>query len=262
MAKDARVRRNNPILAGICSNDPYWEPEGRAEPLSAGGDFIVPSECLGIVYGLRETGKWMLLVDGACCWGTGTPWLGLTDIIARPRRVLYIQLEGPFDQVEQRFRAWEVEHGNTEIYGSSVLHTYAPGFDLTAPDARDTLEEAISVDDIDVLIVDTLDAGRPDGSNMVDSDVGAIFVRTLTPIIAEWGTTVVLAAHANERTLPLAGSAGRRTTPNGWSTSSIAVGTGSPSSTSRRTSQASPGSRSTSPIRRTWILSPGALSAS
>ena len=144
----------------------------------------------------------------ACSLASGTPWLGLTDTVRGPVKVLYLQLEGPAEQVEQRILAWEAENGCT-VYGENLIHVCLPGFDLTGPDAGEHLIKAATTEDIDVLIIDTLDAGRPGGSNMIDSDVGAIFARLL-PQITNWGISTILVAHSNESDKSLAGLSRQR----------------------------------------------------
>jgi AAA domain len=204
------VRNNNPLLLAVVEPG---DVDGDGEPLAAGGDFIVPGESVGIVYGKREGGKSMSMVDFGCSLATGNPWLGLSDIVRGPLRVLYLQLEGPREQVQHRINAWSAEHGITTEprrftdFGEpldGLVHIRPDDFDLTDPGAREVLIEAVQADHADVLIVDTLDAGRPSGSNMVDGDVGAIFVRTL-PAVCDYGVSVILVAHSNESDRSLAG---------------------------------------------------------
>jgi hypothetical protein len=191
-------RVNNPLLIAVAEPDDT-EPD---PPLSAGGDFIVPGGSVGIVYGLREAGKSMLMVDAACCWATGRPWLGLTDIVNEPVGVMYLQCEGPREQVANRIVAWEQE--TDEDPWRRLVHSAPAEFDLADPEAADTIIRAAENERCSVLIIDTLDSVRPNGSNMVDSDVGAIFAKTL-PQILYHGISVVLVAHSNESDRSLAG---------------------------------------------------------
>jgi hypothetical protein len=194
-----RERRTNPLL--MARVDPAFERDSGV-PLAADGDFIIPGESVGIVYGLREAGKSMSVIDLACSLATGTPWLGLTDIVTGPTGVLYVQCEGPREQVANRIAAWADDHGTHP--GDRLVHSAPSAFDLADPGDADAIISAANSENCTVVIIDTLDAARPTGSNMVDGDVGAIFAKTL-PAIVEYGISVILVAHANESDRSLAG---------------------------------------------------------
>jgi hypothetical protein len=186
----------NPLLKALYRKD----DDKVGAVLLRGDDFSVPARNVTVVYGMTTAGKTFLTVDLACCLGSGIPWLGLDDIVPEPQDVLFIQLEGDGSQVLDRIKAWEVEHGidwELEVGGDDYLrpsHIRPRGFDWDDPDIVDQLVELVSYEDVGVVIIDNLDAGRPGSGNLTDADVGRIFAGVL-PALCAAGVTVILVAH-------------------------------------------------------------------
>jgi hypothetical protein len=192
-ARQARERiEANPLLRGVDEDYDY----GGSSVLLRGGPFMVPARAVTVLYGKTTAGKTFATVDLACCLASGTPWLGLDDIVPRPTNVAFIQLEGDRTQVQDRINAWCVDHPDAANPRSHILHSRPTGFDWDDPDLVDHLTELDEDYAPSVVIIDNLDAGRPHGGNLTDGDVGRIYADVL-PALCALGWTVILVAHPN-----------------------------------------------------------------
>ncbi len=173
----------------------------KREPLAERGPFKISGGGVCVIYGLTQGGKSMFAVDLACTLATGAPWLG-TGSVAPDKSVLYLQLEGEYEQVAERIIAWESRHGLEA--GDDLTHLRTADFNWADKEVASEVKSLAEAAYADTIFIDTLDAGRLSGANMADDEIGRIFAQVL-PTITDAGYRVFVIAHSNAKDDSLAG---------------------------------------------------------
>jgi hypothetical protein len=181
-----RARRNSLIAVATGS---------APDPLPYLVDGLLHESAFGLVFGLANCGKSLLMVDLLCSVATGTPWMGMRT--ARGQ-VVYAALEGTLS-LPHRLHAWANDRG---LPDTDFLHTMGS---VTLTDSVDVDHLIDNIKDynekadlpVRLVVIDTLSqaiAGADENSQAVMSEV----VRQVDKIRNQTGAAVILVHHPSK----------------------------------------------------------------
>ncbi len=175
-------------------------PVPQAEPLvtDPDGATVIPAAGLTIVYGTGGAGKTTLILDAACHFAAGVPWLDGLGTPARALHVLWIENEGPREEfrrkLERKLSSWGGRIPDDHLV---VMSSPWAAFDLRSEDHREHLAATIDAAAIDLVIVGPLSRLGMEGGGTPD-DVRA-FVALLEDVQtrAERPVSIAVLHHEN-----------------------------------------------------------------
>ncbi len=161
--------------------------------ISDGGDgAILTTEAAGCIAGPTGAGKTNMLLRLSRCLCEGSEFLG--QAVPRPRRVLYLMLEGSPRAIRRRLLKVFDGAADETRKRFRIAH---PTLNLADAEDVSRLYALIALDRPEILILDPLREAHPWDEN--DSAVMKKLTSILTAIIIRFGCGIVLAHHDRKR---------------------------------------------------------------
>lgn len=149
---------------------------------------------MSVVYGESNSGKTFLVLDIALHIALGRPWIGKRT---RQGKVLYIAAEGGLGLVE-RLQAFTRHYSLKE---SPPLYLIPCGINLCNQDAdtQEIVKEASLLDNVEIIVIDTLARAMAGGNENSPDDMGA-FVKNCDLIREKTKAHVLIVHHSGKDT--------------------------------------------------------------
>jgi hypothetical protein len=150
---------------------------------------LLPTECIGVLFGASGTFKSFVAVDLACHLAHGMPWLGRRTVKGS---VVYLAAEGG-GGIWKRVCAWH--KARHKPWADAPLHVIPAALDLVADTSR--MAEAIKAAGIEpaLVVIDTM-SQTFSGEENSSTDVSSYF-RALSALIKQrWHCAVLVLHHS------------------------------------------------------------------
>ena len=163
----------------------------KRSPLIKG---VLDQTALSVIYGDSNCGKTFLAIDMALHIAIGRPWRGMR---VKQGSVLYVAAEGGLGLTE-RLQAFWLHH---ELQEAPSFYLLPTGIDLcgTEADALEVIREAHILDDVVLIVIDTLARAMAGGNENGPDDMGA-FLRNCDRIREQTGAHVMIIHHSGKDT--------------------------------------------------------------
>ena len=157
-------------------------------------DFLPKGE-LSVVYGQPGSGKTFAVLDMCMAVANDTPWRGKEESRVTQSSILYVACEGG-SGFRKRLRAYE-QHFNRDLAQAPFYVIDASPNMMDIATVNRVLEHATDIDNLGVIVVDTLARALHGGDENSSQDLGTL-INHCTHLYRETGASVLLVHHSGK----------------------------------------------------------------